>query len=96
VLHYETLAIWQIDPDGAGRAGGVRAAPDFCPDKRGAEAGQGQWGAVRATAQADAAPGGEALKRVTAGEPLREIALSFNVDHSTISRLKARHAAETI
>ena len=36
----------------------------------------------------------EALKRVEAGEPLREIALSFNVDHSTISRLKARHAAE--
>jgi DNA invertase Pin-like site-specific DNA recombinase len=36
----------------------------------------------------------EALKRVAEGEPLREIALSFNVDHSTISRLKARHAAE--
>jgi DNA invertase Pin-like site-specific DNA recombinase len=36
----------------------------------------------------------EAVKRVNAGEPLREIALSFNVDHSTISRLKARHAAE--
>jgi DNA invertase Pin-like site-specific DNA recombinase len=34
----------------------------------------------------------EALRRVAAGEPLREIALSFNVDHSTISRLKARHA----
>jgi hypothetical protein len=33
----------------------------------------------------------EALKRVAAGEPLREIALSFN-DHSTISPLKARHA----
>jgi hypothetical protein len=29
----------------------------------------------------------EALKRVAAGEPLREIALSYNVDHSTISRL---------
>ena len=38
----------------------------------------------------------EALKRVAAGETLREIALSFNVDHSTISRLKARHAAEMI
>src|SRR5262245_41673049 len=36
----------------------------------------------------------EALKRVEEGEPLREIALSYNVDHSTISRLKARHAAE--
>ena len=34
----------------------------------------------------------EALKRVAAGEPLREIALSYNVDHSTISRLKARAA----
>ena len=33
-------------------------------------------------------------KRVAAGEPLREIALSYNVDHSTISRLNARHAAE--
>jgi FixJ family two-component response regulator len=32
----------------------------------------------------------EALKRVAAGEPLREIALSFNVDHST-SR-GSRHA----
>jgi hypothetical protein len=29
-----------------------------------------------------------------AGEPLREIALSYSVDHSTISRLKARHAAD--
>jgi hypothetical protein len=29
-----------------------------------------------------------------AGEPLREISLSYTVDHSTISRLKARHAAE--
>jgi DNA invertase Pin-like site-specific DNA recombinase len=34
----------------------------------------------------------EALKRVAIGEPLRENALSYNVDHSTISRLKARHA----
>ena len=34
----------------------------------------------------------EALKRVAAGETLSEIVLSFNVDHSTISRLKARHA----
>ena len=38
----------------------------------------------------------EVLKRVAAGEPLREIALSYAVDHSTISRLKARHAAEMI
>jgi hypothetical protein len=38
----------------------------------------------------------EALKRVAAAEPLREIALSYAVDHSTISRLKARHAAEMI
>ena len=36
----------------------------------------------------------EALKRVAAGEPLREIALSYNVEHSTIHRLKARCAAE--
>jgi FixJ family two-component response regulator len=36
----------------------------------------------------------ETLKRVAAGETLREIALSFDVDHST--RLKARHAAETL
>ena len=34
------------------------------------------------------------LKRVATGEPLREIALSYNVDHSTIFRLKARYAAE--
>ena len=31
---------------------------------------------------------------MAAGEPLREIALSYNVDHSTISQLKARCAAE--
>jgi hypothetical protein len=31
------------------------------------------------------------LKRVAPGEPLREIALSYNVDHSTISRLSVRH-----
>ena len=36
----------------------------------------------------------EALKRVAVGETLREIALSYNVDHSTIHRLKARYAAE--
>jgi DNA invertase Pin-like site-specific DNA recombinase len=35
----------------------------------------------------------EALKCV-AGEPLRGIALSYAVDHSTISRLKACYAAE--
>jgi DNA-binding CsgD family transcriptional regulator len=35
----------------------------------------------------------EVLRRVAAGKPLREIALSYAVDHSTISRLKARHAA---
>jgi hypothetical protein len=34
------------------------------------------------------------MKRVVAGEPLREVALSNNVDHSTICRLKARYAAE--
>jgi DNA invertase Pin-like site-specific DNA recombinase len=31
----------------------------------------------------------EALRRVDAGEPLREIAQSYNVSHSTISRLAA-------
>jgi hypothetical protein len=36
----------------------------------------------------------EALKRGAVGEPLREIALPYNVDHSTISRLRVRHAAE--
>ena len=36
----------------------------------------------------------EVLKRVAAGETLSEIALSYNVDHSTISRLKARYVAE--
>jgi DNA invertase Pin-like site-specific DNA recombinase len=36
----------------------------------------------------------EALKRAAAGETLREIAMSYNVDHSTIHRLKARYAAE--
>ena len=36
----------------------------------------------------------EALKSVAAGEPLREVALSYNLDHSTISRLKTRYAVE--
>jgi hypothetical protein len=36
----------------------------------------------------------EALKRVAAGETLREFAVSYDVDHSTISRLKARYAAQ--
>jgi hypothetical protein len=31
-----------------------------------------------------------------AGEPMREIALSYAVDHSTISRLKAQQAAEMV
>jgi hypothetical protein len=39
-------------------------------------------------------PAREALKRAAAGEPLREIALSYNVDHSTICRLEARYVAE--
>jgi DNA invertase Pin-like site-specific DNA recombinase len=34
----------------------------------------------------------EALRRVAAGEPPREIAPSYAVDHSTISRLEARYA----
>ena len=34
------------------------------------------------------------IKKWADGEPLREIALSYNVDHSTICRLKARYAAE--
>jgi hypothetical protein len=33
---------------------------------------------------------------VAAGEPLREIAISYAVDHSTISRLKVRHDAEMV
>jgi hypothetical protein len=33
------------------------------------------------------------LKRVAAGEPLREIALSYNVAHTTIARLKPAAAA---
>jgi DNA invertase Pin-like site-specific DNA recombinase len=36
----------------------------------------------------------EALKRVAGGETLREIAMSYKVDHTTIHRLKARYAAE--
>lgn len=31
----------------------------------------------------------EALRRRAAGEPVRELARTFNVSHSTISRLKA-------
>jgi DNA invertase Pin-like site-specific DNA recombinase len=31
----------------------------------------------------------EAIKRRDAGEPMREIARTFNVSHSTISRLEA-------
>jgi hypothetical protein len=31
---------------------------------------------------------------VAAGGPLRGIALSYNVDHSTISRLKARYVGK--
>jgi hypothetical protein len=34
--------------------------------------------------------------RAEAGEPPRDIELSYAVDHSTISRVRARHAAETI
>jgi DNA invertase Pin-like site-specific DNA recombinase len=36
----------------------------------------------------------DALKRVAAGEPLREIAHSYAVDHSTINRLKTRRTDE--
>jgi hypothetical protein len=32
----------------------------------------------------------EALKRVAAGEPLRKITLSYNVDHSTINATRPR------
>jgi hypothetical protein len=36
----------------------------------------------------------EALKRVATDQSLREVALSYNVDLSTICRLKTRYAAE--
>jgi len=39
-----------------------------------------------ATALKEYSDAREALKRVAAGEPLREIALSYAVDHSMISR----------
>jgi hypothetical protein len=39
-----------------------------------------------ATAPKEYSDAREALKRVAAGEPLREIALSYAVDHSMISR----------
>jgi hypothetical protein len=32
--------------------------------------------------------------KVASSKPMREIALSHDVDHSTIGRLKARHVAE--
>ena len=38
-------------------------------------------------AEADAAPGKEAIRRRDEGEPMRDIARSYNVSHSTISRL---------
>jgi hypothetical protein len=66
--------------------------------------GAEHWGEIGARQRAFARPirrqsffgRGRAAKsfRAPAGEPLREIALSYDVDHSTISRLKARYVAE--
>jgi DNA invertase Pin-like site-specific DNA recombinase len=60
-------------------------------DQRGSDARHGRGYEVRSQTEADP---GEALKRMAAGEMLREIAPSYNVDHSTICRLKARYAVE--
>jgi DNA invertase Pin-like site-specific DNA recombinase len=51
---------------------------------------------VQPQAEADQVSGSQALKRLAACEPLRGVALSYNVDHSTISRFKSRHAAKIL
>jgi hypothetical protein len=66
----------------------VCLAADWCPSARG---GKLRFGRKPKLTKHWAR---EALKRVAAGEPLRE--LPFNVDYSTISPLKAHYAAEMI
>ena len=75
------------DAHGAGRTGRVRAGANPRPDRRRAEAAQARG--VRFSRKLTLTPyqRQEALARRAQGEPLVEIARTFGVSHSTISRL---------
>jgi DNA invertase Pin-like site-specific DNA recombinase len=57
------------------------------PDRRRTRPRQGPRGEDGPTAEDDAAPDQGGTHRRDAGEPMRDIARSYNVSHSTISRL---------
>jgi DNA invertase Pin-like site-specific DNA recombinase len=95
-LHDARHAVQSADRDGPRRPGGVRAASDRRPHQRGPQAARAKGVRFGRPRKLTPHQTREALKRVESGESLREIALSFNVDHSTISRLKARMPPSSI
>lgn len=75
----------QANADGPRRTCGIRASLDPGQDKRGQTTSAATRGKVWAQAQAHCTQ--EALARRAAGEALVDIARSYAVSHSTISRL---------
>ena len=81
-----TAPPWPLDADRFGRSRRIRARTDPDTDRRGARAceseGCNSWSKAKAYRRR------EAIARREAGEVLMDIARSYNVSHSTISRLR--------
>jgi hypothetical protein len=73
--------------DHFGRPCRVRARTDLEPDWRGARTRKGEGGCSWSEAELTGHQRKEAIARREAGEVLTDIARSYNVSHSTISRL---------
>jgi hypothetical protein len=78
---------WATYVDRARGACRVRAKLDPCEDQRGPDQGQGERSEVRPQTDPHPTSTNEALARRAAGEALVDIARSYAVSHSTISRL---------
>jgi DNA invertase Pin-like site-specific DNA recombinase len=80
---------WLPDADRPWRAGRIRTRADPRPDRRGAGSRQSPRRKMGRPPKLTPNQIKEALRRRDAGEPMRDIARTYNVSHSTISRLGA-------
>jgi DNA invertase Pin-like site-specific DNA recombinase len=78
---------WSLDADCFGRSRRVRARTDPDTDRRGAGACEGRGVILGRKPKLTGHQRREAIARRDAGEVLTDIARSYNVSHSTISRL---------